>query len=138
MKNNKKYQIIAAILVIVTVLGILIVFKAGEDEWTKNKQGIYIKHGNPSKTPDYVLEQQQLILESTQLCFEKKQEFLENNEQLESQCLGTIRDYAVDIVNNPRNPEIDDLTENQCAAYRQKQVSHFIELDRNCMIVRIV
>lgn len=35
---------------------------SGEDSWIKDSNGIWIKHGNPSETPDYVLEQQKALL----------------------------------------------------------------------------
>jgi len=58
-----------------------------------------------------------------------------------SQCLGTIEvrgvSYAVDIVHVPRSP-IDNLPENQCKEYREGKVRHFIELDKEGNIVRIV
>ncbi len=58
-----------------------------------------------------------------------------------SQCLGTIEvqgiSYAVDIVHVPRSP-IDNLPENQCKEYREGKVRHFIELDKEGNVVRIV
>jgi len=68
--------------------------------------------------------------------------------QFNSQCLGVIEvpnddcdnsdyEYAVDIVHVPRTQE-DNLAENQCEAYRNKSVSHFIELDKEGNVVRIV
>jgi len=60
---------------------------------------------------------------------DKKMEFI-------SQCLGSCGDYAVDIVHVPRS-EIDDQVENQCEDYRNRKVSHFIELDQDGDIVRI-
>jgi len=57
--------------------------------------------------------------------------------QFSSQCLGTIGDYAADIVHVPRNDE-DNLAENQCEDYRRGKVNHFIELDKDGNIFRIV
>ena len=54
-----------------------------------------------------------------------------------SQCLGTCYDYAVDIVHVPRNEE-DNKIENQCLDYRKGRVKHFIELDKDGSIFRIV
>ena len=55
---------------------------------------------------------------------------------LESQCLGTCGDYAVDIVHIPRIEE-DNLEKNQCPDFLAGKVSHFIELDRDRNIFRI-
>lgn len=58
-----------------------------------------------------------------------------------SQCLGTINvnnlDYVVDIVHVPRTQE-DNLPENQCEDYRTGKVQHFIELDKDGNVVRVV
>lgn len=43
--------------------------------------------------------------------------------------------WVADIVHNPRQ-QIDDLPENQCAAYREGQAQHFIELDLEGNLVR--
>ena len=55
-----------------------------------------------------------------------------------SQCLGICGDFAVDIVHNPRDDAIDNLIENQCESFRNGEVNHFIELDQEGEIVRIV
>lgn len=64
---------------------------------------------------------------------EKKKEGI----NFSSQCLGTCFDYAVDVVHVPRSEE-DNLPENQCKDYREGKVKHFIELDKDGRIVRIV
>ncbi len=50
------------IIVILAILLIELIFVrfvigGDEDTWIKNENGIWIKHGNPSETPDYVLSQ---------------------------------------------------------------------------------
>ena len=105
----------------------------GEDSWIKDKRGVWVKHGAPSETPDKVKEQQELINQALKLYQEKKDAGMEFN----SQCLGTIGDYAVDIVHVPRSEE-DNKTENQCEDYRTGKVSHFLEIDKEGNIVRIV
>ncbi|GBE19529.1 hypothetical protein BMS3Abin17_00253 [archaeon BMS3Abin17] len=57
--------------------------------------------------------------------------------EFSSQCLGSVGDYAVDIVHVPRNDE-DNLVENQCEDFRSGKVTHFIELDKEGNIARIV
>lgn len=44
--------------------------------------------------------------------------------------------WVVDIVHNPRQT-VDDLEENQCAAYMEGRAQHFIELDLKGNIVRV-
>lgn len=52
--------IIAGIL-LAALLFVRFVFGGDEDSWIKNEEGIWVKHGNPAETPDYVLEQQEEI-----------------------------------------------------------------------------
>jgi len=92
-----------------------------------------MKSGNPSETPEEVVEQQELIRKVIELYDEKKLEI----EEFNSECLGVVDDYAVDIVHVPRNNE-DNLAENQCEEFRSGEVQHFIELDKEGEIVRIV
>lgn len=128
---KKKYLILVIVLVLVVLF--LAVFRlGGEDSWIKDKRGVWIKHGVPSKTPNYVINQQEIINQALALYEEKKQEI-----EFSSECLGIVQDYAVDIVHVPRIEE-DDLTENQCEDYREGNVNHFIELDKYGNIVRIV
>ena len=44
-------------------------------------------------------------------------------------------DWACDITHQTRQ-EVDNLSENQCEAYRTGQVSHFVEVDGNCNVIR--
>ncbi len=46
-----------------------------------------------------------------------------------------LPDWVLDIVHNPRQP-IDDLPQNQCSAYLQGRVTHFVELDTEGNLVR--
>ncbi len=119
------------VLIALLALGTLFfILRINEDEWIKDNKGIWIKHGNPAETPDYILEQQEAIN-----CASGK--FNNFAEEINSQCLGICGNYAVDIVHVPRT-EQDDLVENQCAAFKNKEVSHFIELDNEGEIVRII
>lgn len=43
--------------------------------------------------------------------------------------------WVVDIAHRPRLP-IDDLPENQCAAYREGRAAHFVELDTEGNLIR--
>ena len=44
--------------------------------------------------------------------------------------------WVADLVHNPRQLA-DDLSENQCAAYKEGRISHFVELDLDGNLVRI-
>ena len=131
---KKLYQILI-IIAILAVVWIFVRFFIGgsEDSWIKDEKGVWIKHGVPYETPDYVIEQQQIINQTLFLYEQRKSEEME----FFSQCLGVIENYAVDIVHVPRSSE-DNLVENQCEAYRNGEVTHFIELDKDGNIVRIV
>lgn len=125
---KKSYWIL--IIVIILIILFFIIFRVGgEDSWIKDSRGIWIKHGNPSETPNYVLEQQGII----NCALEKFNNF---NEEINSQCLGVCGDYAVDIVHVPRTAE-DNKAENQCEDYANRLVSHFIELDKDGNVVRL-
>ena len=103
-----------------------------EDNWIKDSRGVWIKHGSPAKTPAGVLEQQQSINCALSLYNEAKNSGM----NFSSQCLGTCREYVVDIVHVPRESS-DNLPENQCTDFLDGAVSKFIELDKDGEIVRI-
>lgn len=127
---KKIYLILIAVLVLIAGwLFVRFVIGGSEDDWIKDSQGVWVKHGNPSETPDYVLEQQEII----SCALEKFSAF---SGEISSQCLGGCGDYAVDSVHIPRTAE-DNLPENQCEDYASGIVNHFIELDKDGEIVRI-
>ncbi|MFA5992644.1 MAG: hypothetical protein WC796_02990 [Candidatus Pacearchaeota archaeon] len=132
MKKSSKLIIGIAIVIIILAI-IFLILRSSEDDWIKDSRGVWIKHGNPdqTKTPNYVTQQQALIQNVTDLYNSKKQEM-----NFSSQCLGTIEDYAIDIVHVPRANE-DDNTENQCPAFLNKTVGYFVELDKDGNIIRI-
>ncbi|MCX6749344.1 MAG: hypothetical protein NTW17_01195 [Candidatus Pacearchaeota archaeon] len=131
-----RQRVIFIITIIICVLAILFFVRffvgGDEDSWIKDSRGVWIKHGAPAETPAYVLEQQQAV----DCAVEKFSSF---TGLLNSQCLGTCGNYAVDIVHVPRTSE-DNLVENQCSDYREGKVSQFIELDKyggcckNCLV----
>jgi len=132
--KKRKILVFGIIILLVIILILIRTFSyGGEDNWIKDSKGVYVKHGNPSNTPDYVKEQQ--------IAIEKAQELFQNEKNsganFSSQCLGTTGDYAVDIVHVPRTSE-DNLPANQCADYADGKVGHFIELDKEGNIVRIM
>ncbi|MBU2053301.1 MAG: hypothetical protein KJ721_03590 [Nanoarchaeota archaeon] len=129
-KNKKLIWIIGIVLVLFVIM---IVVRSPEDDWVKDSRGVWIKHGSPSGTPDYVLEQQSIV-ECTRDLYQGNKM---RNISFSSQCLGVCGDYAVDVVHVPRNSE-DNLQENKCEDYRIGVVKNFIELDSNGEIVRVV
>ena len=133
MKKRVLVTIIVIVALILIWLFVRFIIGGNEDSWIKDKNGMYIKHGVPSQTPTEVLGQQESIVCALNLYQEKK-----NQEGMDfsSQCLGTCGDYAVDVVHVPRTSE-DNLKENQCSDYPEK-VKHFIELDKDGNIFRIV
>jgi hypothetical protein len=133
MKKKKIYLIFAGILVLFIL--ILIIFRglSGEDSWIRDSKGVWVKHGNPSEIPNYVLEQQEAINCASNLYNQEKNKGTSFN----SQCLGACGNYAVDVVHVPRTQE-DNLIENQCEDYRNGIVSNFIELDRDGSVVNVV
>ena len=125
----KKSFLIAGIFLLI-IFGIFLFFRMQEDGWIKDSRGVWIKHGNLAETPSYVLEQQQIISCASDL-------FHNFTQEKNSQCLGTCGDYAIDLVHVPRTSD-DNLASNQCPSFLNKEVSHFLELDSNGEIVRIV
>lgn len=45
--------------------------------------------------------------------------------------------YVCDVAHDPRQP-VDDLSENQCSAYRNGTASHFVEVDENCNLIKAI
>jgi hypothetical protein len=126
-----KYLLACGIIVFAIVIIFLI--RSPEDDWIKDSRGVWIKHGVPSSIPNYVSEQQQIISCALNLYDGEKNKNITFN----NQCLGTCGDYAIDIVHSPRTSE-DDLPENQCDDYKNGKVGHFLELDKNEEVVRII
>jgi hypothetical protein len=51
-------------------------------------------------------------------------------------CLGVIKEgWVADVAHDPRR-EVDDRPENQCAAYREGDADHFVELDPKGNLIR--
>jgi len=132
IKNNKLLLVGVIFLAVIAVFLFLRGF-SGEDNWIKDSKGVYVKHGNPSSVPEKVQEQLIVISCAKNLYSEAKQ----NGMSFNSQCLGKCIDYSVDIVNNPRTAE-DDKVDNQCTDFKNGITKHFVELDKNGEVVRII
>lgn len=129
---KRLYWILGGAILILIITIIFLLFRiSSEDSWILDSQGMWVKHGNPGTIPEEVLAQQQLLACARDLYGRN------SYENLSSQCLGSCDRYAVDIVHVPRAAE-DNLEMNQCEAYVRGHLSHFIEMDKNGDIVRIV
>ncbi len=142
MKNKGKlrfakklvfWSFLVFVICVIIFFSMRFFFFGGEDTWIKDSRGVYVKHGNPAVTPPEVENQQSAIDAAIQIYNSKKIVGM----NFSSQCLGTIEDYAVDIVHVPRTAE-DDLPENQCDDFKTGRVTHFIELDKNGNVVRVI
>ena len=110
------------------------VLRVRQASWMKDDHGIWIEHGKPAITPQEVRDQQDMITQAKALYQQIK---TKGTDLSVGPCLGTIGDYAIDIAHNPRIA-VDNDPANQCAAYRNGTVNHFIELDVDGNIIRIV
>jgi hypothetical protein len=126
------WVLIIIILLILAWAFVRFVIGGSEDSWIKAETGMFVKHGYPSETPDYVLTQREAISKAKSLYSQKRAQGMVFN----SQCLGVVGGYAVDIVNVPRARE-DNNPENQCEAFTGGEASNFIELDKFGNVGRI-
>ena len=116
-----------------TLLGlfsILLLFRSPEDTFIKDKNGVWIRHGNPSFETE-----KKLAVSEAKALFEKNK--LEGKNFSNGPCLSNeiIPDWSVDISHNPRQ-KIDDDPLNQCKFFREGKTHHFVELDMNGELVR--
>jgi hypothetical protein len=133
MIDKRKVVFVVIIFLVLVVLGFFILFRFFEDSWIKDSRGVWIMHGNPSNRSLEIQEQQNAIVCAGELYALDSLK----NVSFDSQCLGTCKDYSIDVVHVPRIAA-DDLIENQCADYLAKKTNHFIELNKDGNIVRIL
>ncbi len=48
-----------------------------------------------------------------------------------------VNDWVCDVAHLPRQP-VDNLPQNQCKAFREGRAHHFVEVDENCNVIRVV
>jgi hypothetical protein len=48
-----------------------------------------------------------------------------------------ISDWVCDVAHSPRKA-VDDLAENQCSAFREGKAHHFVEVDINCNLIKVI
>ncbi len=131
MDKKVTWLILAGIIIVLIAINIVL-FRGDEDNWIKDSNGVWIKHGNPSNTPNDVSTQAEAITCAAGLYNTAK----DSGMIFDSQCLGKCSDYSVDIVHVPRSTD-DNLVENQCAEYRDGVTHKFIELDSKGVIIRV-
>ena len=52
-------------------------------------------------------------------------------------CMGIVSDdWVCDVAHSPRLP-VDDLSENQCADFARGKAHHFVEVDENCIVLKV-
>jgi hypothetical protein len=44
-------------------------------------------------------------------------------------------EWVCDVAHSPRIPEIDNLPENQCSAWREGRARHFVEVTPDCELI---
>ncbi|VVB82577.1 Uncharacterised protein [uncultured archaeon] len=131
-KIKKSFLVAGIILILIGAIFFIRFFIGEEDSWIKDSRGVWVKHGNPAETPNYVLKQQKVISCAGYTFAQLRPNFT----NFSSQCLGACDNYSIDLVHVPRTAE-DDKTENQCKEYLNGETSNFIELDNKGNIVRI-
>jgi hypothetical protein len=134
---NKRYLYIILGIVVIVIIGVVLmllrVSNGGEDNWIRDSNGVYIKHGNPSAVPDNVAKQQ-FAINCAKLLYNNA---VSSGMEFDSQCLGVCGEYSVDIVHVPRTP-IDDIEQNQCIEFKEGKTKSFIELDKKGELFRVV
>lgn len=149
MAKNKKsnkgksrsgmYFLVSAIVVLIIVAFAYFYFgdkpaEVARNGWEKDSRGVWAKQGNPAATPDNVLAQQDAITCGERLYRVQKPY---GEYKFTSECLGKCGDYAVDVVNVPRN-EQDDLQHFECLEYLNGNVKNLIEVDSDGNVVRVL
>ncbi len=133
MVVKKGFWIFIGLVVLILIVAVVAMLRLPEDSWIKDERGVYVEHGNPGEETADVQAQKTAIVCAYGLLDSEKQKGVEIN----SQCLGACGAYAVDIAHSPRLEE-DNLAENQCEDYRMGRLKHFIEIDGDGNLVRVV
>ena len=125
--------------VLILILLALIVLRGSEDSWIKDSRGVYIKHGMPSQTPEYVLEQQKLISEASDLYNINLQEVGAFEKfSSDKQFLGTnsYGNYGIFVVWIAPSEKVDLERYSDLSGFGD--FTKFVLLDREGNIVRII
>lgn len=133
MNKKKLYILIISAVIILLLFLVTKLFYQEGDGWVRDSDGLWIVHGDPQVIPDEVKNQYDAILCGLVLYSQEKAK----NASLNSECLGICKNYAIDMVNVPRNAD-DDKEENQCEEFLNGNVEKLIEIDKDAEIVRII
>ncbi|MDN5358343.1 MAG: hypothetical protein PWP76_186 [Candidatus Diapherotrites archaeon] len=111
------------------LIGMIVVFVGAVLFMTLALYGIMAKNAAPKAIDD-----------CRTLCMRAKAEYDLSN----GPCLSDIYpdkwnvpDWVCDVAHSPRQP-VDNLPENQCSAFRAGMAHHFVEVDENCNVIRIM
>jgi hypothetical protein len=103
---------------------------------------VFANSGNPferkvknSYKPGVDVEADSAVNQAKKVYLQKKDQGIDFTD---GPCLTNdlLPDWVVDIVHNPRQ-NMDNLPENQCAAYIEGRAKHFVEMDPNGEIIRV-
>lgn len=85
------------------------------------------------ETPEFT--QDDLVSQAKKIYSEKK---FSGVDMSKGPCLtdNLVENWVLDVAHNPRE-EVDNLAENQCAAFRNGDAHHFIELDISGNFIRM-
>lgn len=122
------------LLIIILALGVVVVLFFGVFALKE-------KNGNQSYLGNLVNTKQQADVDVAKIkCIELCQQDKLNMSEIQfndGPCLSgqIIPDWVCDVAHNPRQT-VDNEEANQCAAYRQGQAHHFVEVNVNCNFIR--
>lgn len=131
-----KTVIIVVILMVIFGGGIYWVFFRVEEGQEKSpaEQAFYVATGLQAVEKKAEADPELAFISAKALF---KQKLLEDADLSSGSCLSNaiIPGWVADLVHEPREP-VDDLPENQCAAYLSGEVVHIVELNLNGDLVR--
>src|SRR4051812_40128921 len=99
----------------------------------------FIYFQNPPKKPAYqpgVYNEQDTAVNQSKVLYNQRK--TAGVDFKDGPCLSNaiIPGWVLDIAHDPRQP-VDDLPENQCSAFREGSVKHFVELDPEGNVIRV-
>lgn len=125
MKKSDKLFVFVLMVIIITAL-LTIVFNNGNPFEKSLKKGY---------KPGVDYEADSAVNQAKKVFLQKKDQGIDFTD---GPCLTNdlLPDWVVDIVHNP-SQDIDNLPENQCAAYTEGRAKHFVEMDSKGEIIRV-
>jgi hypothetical protein len=125
MKKQDKLFILVLAVIIVTAL--VTVFGNNHNPFERKLKNVY--------KPGVDIEDDRAVDQARKVYRQKKDQKIDFTD---GPCLTNdlLPDWVVDIVHNPREA-IDNLPENQCAAFMEGRAKHFVEMDAEGNVVRV-